>query len=104
MDYKFNPTAGVPMTSYRERDHNDPYKITWFSTVQPPKDLIKRASSPNKGKIMENDKTTGTVELVSSEVSGHLGPDGKFVYGEPQPATDPKPAEVYVQDGEDAIG
>lgn len=43
--------------------------------------------------------TAGTVELVSSEVSGYLGADGKFVYGTP-----PEGGEVYAQSAEDAIG
>ena len=47
---------------------------------------------------MENDnKSIATVELVSSEVSGYVGADGKFVYGEPPV----KP--VYVQTDEDVI-
>lgn len=50
---------------------------------------------------MENDKMedVGTVELVSSEVSGYLNADGQFVYGKPEEA---KP-EVFEQDAEDAI-
>lgn len=48
---------------------------------------------------MENDNTNemATVELVSSEVSGYVGADGKFVYGEPPVAP------VYVQTDEDVI-
>lgn len=58
-----------------------------------------KALSLNKGKIMENDNLP-TAELVSTETSGYLGPDGKFVYGEP-----PKPeAETFVQTGEDVVG
>lgn len=55
---------------------------------------------------MTNDmESIGTVELVSSEVSGHLGPDGKFVYGEPvaTPKADEQPVEVFTQSDEDAI-
>lgn len=57
------------------------------------------ASSTNKGKIMKNDTVEGlgTVELVSSETSGYLGPDGKFVYGEPPVEA----KEIYVQTDED---
>ena len=53
---------------------------------------------------MENDNLEhiGTVELVSSEVSGHLGPDGKFVYGEPKVEADR--AEIFVQTDEDVVG
>lgn len=49
---------------------------------------------------MTNDNTevAGSVELVSSEVSGYVGTDGKFVYGEP-----PVAAPVYVQTDEDVI-
>lgn len=51
---------------------------------------------------MEND-TIGTVELVSSETTGYLGPNGEFIYGQP-PAEQPKELPVYVQDGEDVVG
>lgn len=69
------------------------------------------ALSANKGKIMENDTTIGTVELVSSEVSGYLDSEGKFAYGEPvadkaAPAPKNDEAEEYVayaQSAEDAI-
>jgi len=50
---------------------------------------------------MENDNI-GTVELVSSEVSGYVGEDGKFVYGAP-PAADEAQPEAFVQSDEDAI-
>lgn len=48
---------------------------------------------------MTNDatETFGSVELVSSEVSGYVGADGTFKYGEPPVAP------VYVQTDEDAI-
>lgn len=67
-------------------------------------DIDNLGNSPNKGKIMENDNLEhiGTVELVSSEVSGHLGPDGKFVYGEPKVEADR--AEIFVQTDEDVVG
>ncbi len=51
---------------------------------------------------MEND-TIGTVELVRSETTGYLGPNGEFVYGEP-PKQEPKELPVYVQTDEDVIG
>lgn len=35
----FNPTAGIPKTSYNSKSNpNDPNNMTWFSTVQPPED------------------------------------------------------------------
>jgi hypothetical protein len=62
-----------------------------------------RALSPNKGKIMANDmEDIGTVELVSSEVSGYLNKDGQFEYGTPPAAEEAKP-EAFVQSDEDAI-
>lgn len=48
---------------------------------------------------MSND-TAPTVELVRSETTGYLGPNGEFIYGTP-PETERKPEEVYVQTGED---
>lgn len=56
----------------------------------------------NKGKIMENDNLP-TAELVSSEVSGYLGPNGEFIPGEP-PAQEPRVHPVYVQTDEDVSG
>lgn len=62
------------------------------------------ASSTNKGKIMTNDTNVPTAELVSSEVSGYIGPDGTFVYGTPPAETiSDGDGSVYVQTDEDAI-
>jgi len=36
MNPKFNPTAGIPKTSYGPRDSPSFDNATWFSTVQPP--------------------------------------------------------------------
>lgn len=36
MDYKFNPTAGIPKTSFGKNDSPNLDNCTWFSTVQPP--------------------------------------------------------------------
>lgn len=35
MEYVFNPTAGIPKTSYNEKSAPVAENITWFSTVQP---------------------------------------------------------------------
>lgn len=50
---------------------------------------------------MEND-AIGTVELVHSETTGYLGPNGEFIPGEPPKIEKHNP--VYVQDGEDVVG
>lgn len=54
-----------------------------------------------KEKIMSNDTTVGTVELVRTETTGYLNENGEFVYGTP-PAEQPKEMPTYVQTGEDA--
>lgn len=51
---------------------------------------------------MTNDNLP-TAELVSSEVSGYLGPNGEFIPGEP-PAQEPRVHPVYVQTDEDVSG
>jgi hypothetical protein len=53
---------------------------------------------------MENDNLehVGTVELVSSETTGYLDKDGKFVYGEP-PKVEAERTDIYVQTGEDIV-
>lgn len=51
---------------------------------------------------MEND-AIGTVELVSTETTGYLGPNGEFIHGEP-PAQKSRELPVYVQEGEDVVG
>lgn len=35
-DAKFNPTNGIPLTSYGPKSSPTYENVTWFSTVQPP--------------------------------------------------------------------
>lgn len=52
---------------------------------------------------MENDtQNAGTVELVSSEVSGYLDANGQFQPGTP-PAAETDEAVAFVQSDEDVI-
>lgn len=91
---EFNPTAGIPKTSYNEKSAPSYDNITWFSTVQPPVDLVNK-----KEKTMTDTQTLDTpVEFSITETVksvGYVDQDGKFHEGA-------KPADAFVQVGEDA--
>lgn len=111
MDYTFNPTAGIPKTSFKENsDGSDPYNMTWFSTVQPPENYL-RTFSPNKGKTMNehtdtafapmDERTERAVVHSDGTISVPIVEGDTFIDGVRQPK---KGEEViYVQDVEDIV-
>lgn len=91
-DLKFNPTAGIPKTSYNEKKGIGERweNITWFSTIQPPIDLVNKKEK----QMTENAEATPGFEIKETVVqTGYVDKDGKFVPSE-QPAG-------YVQTAED---
>lgn len=91
LEVKFNPTAGIPKTSYNEKSTPTAENITWFSTVQP----NSLGRNKKEETMTENTPTETGFEIKETVINkGYVDAEGKF-HAVDAPA-------AFVQVGEDA--